>query len=226
MTAKTAAFDSHKTTDSSGRSRTVPPSPASATAEGVAPVQTAIGNRGVQDLLRRRQLQAKLRVGSTGDTFEEEAERVATQVSSSSAKCHCAGTCSSCQEDKVGLVQRAARPGATSREASLPDQFVTRLGAGDPLASGARAEMEARFGRDFSAVRVHSDNQAAAVARSIGARAFTAGQEIAFDRGEYRPETPDGRRLLAHELTHVTQQEGWVPTVQRDTGSAGSNPHG
>lgn len=80
--------------------------------------------------------------------------------------------------------------------------------------------MEPRLGHDFSGVRVHADGQAAASARSLGARAYTVGADIAFGRGEYAPETTEGRRLLAHELTHVVQQSpgggGSVsPQVQR-----------
>ena len=66
--------------------------------------------------------------------------------------------------------------------------------------------MAARFGRDFSQVRVHTDGQAAASATAVGARAYTVGRDIVFGRGEYAPESPSGRWVLAHELTHVLQQ--------------------
>ncbi len=66
--------------------------------------------------------------------------------------------------------------------------------------------MEIRFGHDFSQVRLHTDARAAAVAEALQARAFTAGNHIVFAAGEYAPATPQGRRLLAHELTHVVQQ--------------------
>lgn len=77
---------------------------------------------------------------------------------------------------------------------------------GEPLSPGSRSFMESRFGRDFSQVRVHTDSRAAESAESIGARAFTVGQDIVFGAGEYAPQSSPGRMLLAHELTHVVQQ--------------------
>jgi hypothetical protein len=77
---------------------------------------------------------------------------------------------------------------------------------GEPLSLGSRSFMEPRFGKDFSQVRVHTDSRAAESAESIGARAFTVGQNVVFGAGEYAPQTSPGRMLLAHELTHVVQQ--------------------
>ncbi len=76
---------------------------------------------------------------------------------------------------------------------------------GTPLDSGTQQFMESRFDYDFSGVRVHTDAAAAQSARDIDARAYTAGNDIAFAPGEYAPQTPYGRYLLAHELAHVTQ---------------------
>jgi hypothetical protein len=67
--------------------------------------------------------------------------------------------------------------------------------------------MEPRFGYDFSGVRIHTDARAAELAGAIQARAFAVGQEIVFGAGEFAPETNHGRQLMAHELTHVVQQE-------------------
>jgi hypothetical protein len=66
--------------------------------------------------------------------------------------------------------------------------------------------MEARFGHDFSDVRIHTDDRAAVSAGVLGALAYTVGRDIAFGAGRYQPETRSGRQLLAHELTHVVQQ--------------------
>jgi hypothetical protein len=79
-------------------------------------------------------------------------------------------------------------------------------GIGSPLPAGARRYFEARFSTDFQAVRVHDDDAADRAARSIGARAFTRGNDIWFSAGTYDPVTDEGRRLLAHELAHVAQQ--------------------
>lgn len=77
---------------------------------------------------------------------------------------------------------------------------------GQPLDSATRAFMELRFGHDFSKVRVHTDERAVESAEAINARAYTVGQDVVFAEREYAPETTEGKRLLAHELTHVIQQ--------------------
>ena len=84
---------------------------------------------------------------------------------------------------------------------------IRGLGNGAPLPASERSFFEPRFGRDLSGVRIHSGGKADEASRSINARAFTLGSDITFARGEYRPGTGQGRRLLAHELTHTVQQE-------------------
>lgn len=81
------------------------------------------------------------------------------------------------------------------------------LGPGAPLSAEQRAIFEARLGHDFSRVRVHADDAAAASARARSAKAYARKEEIVFAAGQYRPETAQGRRLLAHELAHVAQQQ-------------------
>ena len=77
---------------------------------------------------------------------------------------------------------------------------------GLPLDRTTRAFMEPRFGHDFGKVRVHADNRAAESALAINALAYTEGRHVVFAAGRYRPENDEGKRLLAHELTHVVQQ--------------------
>ncbi|HEV8579669.1 MAG TPA: DUF4157 domain-containing protein [Thermoanaerobaculia bacterium] len=77
---------------------------------------------------------------------------------------------------------------------------------GQPLDPTARTFMERRFGYGFGQVRVHTDAQAAESARAVDAQAYTLGSDVVFGAGQYAPGTPTGRRLLAHELTHVAQQ--------------------
>jgi hypothetical protein len=79
---------------------------------------------------------------------------------------------------------------------------------GQQLDAATRADMEPRFGHDFSAVRVHTGTHAADSARAVGALAFAAGRHVVFGAGQYTPDTASGKRLLAHELTHVVQQAG------------------
>lgn len=87
-------------------------------------------------------------------------------------------------------------------------EVQARLGEGQPLDGEVRGRMERAFGEDFAGVRVHWDGVAAGLAQSLAARAFTVGEHVAFGAGEYRPGTPEGDALMAHELTHVVQQGG------------------
>ena len=90
---------------------------------------------------------------------------------------------------------------------------------GRPMAISEAAFFESRFGRSFDDVRIHTGARADAWTRSINARAFTVGSDIAFANGEYGQGSPQSRRLLAHELTHTIQQTGGAEVIQR--GSAG-----
>ncbi len=84
--------------------------------------------------------------------------------------------------------------------------------------------MEPRFGHDFSQVHVHTDQRAANTARAVNELAFSIGQGMVFGAGHYSPETSKGRRLIAHELTHVVQQMRGVITaepIQRQSESGG-----
>jgi protein involved in polysaccharide export with SLBB domain len=89
---------------------------------------------------------------------------------------------------------------------------------GTPLPDGDRSLMENRFGYDFSGVRIHTSALAAKSAQSINALAYTSGNNVVFNEGQYAPQTESGKKLLAHELTHVIQQNSDVKrkgTVQR-----------
>jgi hypothetical protein len=83
------------------------------------------------------------------------------------------------------------------------------------LDSATRGFFEPRFGRDLSAVRVHTDASAKRSAETVQALAYTVGNDIVFGAGQYAPHSPAGKRLLAHELTHVIQQFAGAPTLQR-----------
>ena len=97
---------------------------------------------------------------------------------------------------------------------------------GKPLDNATRAYFEPRFGQDFSRVRVHAGAQAAKSAGAVNACAYTVGQSLVFGSGKYMPRTAEGRRLLAHELTHTLQQGPKVGMrLQREPGSGGTpNP--
>ena len=90
-------------------------------------------------------------------------------------------------------------------------------GAGQILSVSERAFFEPRFGVDFDDVRVHSDARAAHVTQSVNARAFTLRKDVVFGAGQYAPGMGEGRRLLAHELTHVVQQSGKNKTHNKES---------
>jgi Domain of unknown function (DUF4157) len=91
-----------------------------------------------------------------------------------------------------------------------PAGFTLPASSGRPLDSDLREGLEKSFGADFTAVRIHSDNEAAGAAEDYGAKAFTSGRDIFFAGGKFQPQTREGKLLLAHELTHVLQQTGRV----------------
>jgi Domain of unknown function (DUF4157) len=203
-----------------------------------SPLQNVLGNLVVQTLFNRGQIQAKLRVSQPGDPDEVEADRIADEVAYSRSgdlavanshplsastqtphavqrKCACSGgaKCPECEiEDVEGAkgIRRKSATGVGQRSSGSFAQksVVQGLGSGRALDSPVRKSMESRFGHDFSSVRVHDDSKAASTADSINARAFTSGNDIAFAKGEYAPNTPSGLRLLVHELVHTIQQRG------------------
>jgi hypothetical protein len=115
------------------------------------------------------------------------------------------GECDGCRErrESAGLQRSAVAPGPAEAPPAVHD--VLRA-PGQPLDAATRAFMEPRFGRDFSQVRVHTDAQAAESAAAVNARAYTVGSDVVFGAGQYSPATAEGKRLVAHELTHVVQQ--------------------
>jgi hypothetical protein len=160
-------------------------------------------------------MQTKLTVNQPGDQYEQEAARVADQVMRAAAPTSLQRKCGSCEENEGKLqrtvkghgLMRAIEGGQTTSTAPPVVSEVVNSNTGRPLDSSARAFFEPRFGCDLAQVRVHTDARAAESARAVNALACTVGQNVIFGAGQYAPETAAGRRLLAHELTHVIQQQ-------------------
>lgn len=187
-------------------------------------LQQTFGNRAVQRLVQSRGLQTKLKISRPGDVYEQEADRVAEQVmripgptmQRSCAACAAGGPpCPKCRDEKESFVYRKPKSSPDTADASVPDNFLQDLGAGTPLDRSTRALFEPRFGYDFGQVRVHMNAQAGESVRAVNALAYTVGRNIVFGTGQYAPESSEGRRLLAHELTHVVQQNGSAGMMQR-----------
>ena len=211
-------------------------------ANSLLELQRSIGNQAIQRLTRSPFIQAKLQISAPEDESEQEADRVADNVmrmpegeivapkakapvpvavreDDEEEKSLVQRTCDKCEEESEEMVQResgthAATPKVTN---SVAADIHAMNGGGSPLPATTRAFFEPRFGADFSDVRVHTDSRAAETAGSIQASAFTVGQHIAFGEGRYEPHSHAGRELLAHELTHVVQQNG--SQVQRSIDS-------
>lgn len=149
--------------------------------------------------------------------------------------CACGGSagvdneCAECRNKRLSLQRQT-----TNQVGPLPIPSIVGdvlHSSGQPLDSAARAFMEPRFGHDFSNVRVHTDARAEESARAVNALAYTVGRDMVFGTGRYAPGTHDGKRLLAHELTHVVQQERshlklvqGPPYLQRQPASSGGTP--
>ena len=163
-------------------------------------------------------MQAKLAISASDDPLEREADRVADQV--------LALPTHPVVESAVQRIQRFA--GQPAAQAATAPASVDRVlaGSGRPLDTAVRHDMEQRFGHDFSRVRVHCGDAAEQSAREVNAQAYTVGQNIVFGGGRFAPQTHEGRRLIAHELTHVAQQASRgpaskaVPVIQRQQPSA------
>jgi Domain of unknown function (DUF4157) len=159
----------------------------------------------------------RIEVGRTDDPLEREADSVAAHALSDeravahAKTCTCGGTCPACRRAAQAQRMPAPTTAATAETARVPP-VVAR--PGEPLSAPDRAFFEPRLDADLSNVRVHADAAAAHSAETLGARAYVFGSDIVFGAGEYRPESPAGRRLLAHELAHVLQQR---TRVQRQT---------
>ncbi|MCW5808784.1 MAG: DUF4157 domain-containing protein [Deltaproteobacteria bacterium] len=111
------------------------------------------------------------------------------------------------------LLQLKRSHGGKSSEPipNVQSYLSSSRGHGEELSKDVRADLEPRFGADFSQVRVHTDGTAAQVSRALGAHAFAYGRDIYFGAGQYNPSSAGGRWLLAHELTHTIQQTGARP---------------
>jgi GH24 family phage-related lysozyme (muramidase) len=143
--------------------------------------------------------QRKPTIGANNDPLEQEADRVANQVMA--APTHPAVSATPLR------IQRYA--GQATEDTDTAPASVNRVLAspGRPLDTALWQDMGQRFGYDFSRVRVHSGAAAEQSAREVNANAYTIGDNIVFGSGRYSPGTHEGRRLIAHELTHVVQQQ-------------------
>jgi len=141
-------------------------------------------------------------------------------------KCACGsygegGECDKCRKKGNELQRKEDGSGGPGELPASVHQALSS--SGQPLDSSVRRWIEPRFNRDFSNVRVHTDGPAAQSARDVNALAYTVGADVVFAQGKYSPETEAGSRLLAHELTHVVQQQQGSVSAQGKTVSEPSD---
>ncbi len=179
----------------------------------------------IRQVLNGGRVQAKLEVSAPEDASEREADQVAERVmrapdspgDPSAAPPRIQRKCADCEEEEKkdqGVVHTKAG-GAGAQATGAPAAVNAVRSGGHPLPGAERAFFEARFGRSFGQVQLHTDAGAADASRALHAQAFTYKNHIAFATGRYAPGTESGRKLLAHELTHVVQQNSGDATQLR-----------
>ncbi len=158
---------------------------------------------------KRIGMQTKLKVNEPGDTYEQEADRIADQVMATQA--HPA------VRDALPRIQRHGGQATGQIGPATASVDHVLAGPGRPLEPELRQDMERCFGYDFSQVRVHSGATAEQSAQDVNAHAYTVGHNVVFGAGQFAPGTDGGRRLIAHELTHVVQSGKESSQLNRQT---------
>lgn len=173
-------------------------------------------------------LQPKMKIGAVGDRYEQEADRVAHQITrpipsstpnsgpiNAQPAQHIQEQDEAQTEEPNTLQLKSLSPSSIqSGEGGIPVEPALEAavqharGQGRSLPTVIREPMEQAFNTNLSQVRVHADTQAHQFNQSLQSRAFTTGHDIFFRRGEYNPGSLQGQKLIAHELTHVMQQSG------------------
>ncbi|MEM9538675.1 MAG: DUF4157 domain-containing protein [Cyanobacteria bacterium P01_E01_bin.42] len=164
-------------------------------------------------------IQTKLTVGAAGDRYEREADRVAAEVVRHLNSPNIESETPEQPEPEKTIIRKpitimrsiqmrsgfdGVGGGVVSRE--IESEIGRARGRGQPLDATLQRSLGEAMGFDFSGVRIHIDNRATLLNQSLQAKAFTTGRDVFFRQGMYRPETQDGQALIAHELTHVVQQ--------------------
>jgi hypothetical protein len=122
-------------------------------------------------------------------------------------------------EEKMGggsAVQMKQEGGGAVASTQVSSRIEQKAGKGHSMAAGTKEQMQSSIGADFEGVNIHTDAESIALNRELGAQAFTHGRDIYFNAGKYDPESTQGKKLLAHELTHVVQQTGTGTETKAD----------
>jgi len=181
-------------------------------------------------------IQPKIKVGPVNDHHEQEADKMADQVLEMPQSDHVIQRQDTGDEEEqiqmkpLGdtispmiqkreeeeTLQMKSQGGENVVSTSFSNQLNQKKGNGKALSDNTNQFMSNAFGSDFSKVNIHTGADAIQMNRSLGARAFTHGSDVFFNEGEYNPSSNTGKHLLAHELTHVVQQNGKTPIQKKD----------
>jgi len=172
-------------------------------------------------------IQPKLTIGQPNDKYEQEADAMADTVmqmplgeftgvvsgGGNPQNPQIQTKCAACEQEemlqtKSLMMKQAGGEGVATQ--SLASKLNSSKGGGSPLPFDTNNYMSEAFGNNFSHVKIHTDSNAIQMNQGLNAKAFTHGSDIYFNKGEYAPNSSDGKRLLAHELTHVVQQRGEI----------------
>jgi hypothetical protein len=176
-------------------------------------------------------IQPKLTVNQPNDVYEQEADAMADKVMRMETPMLQTKTndnsffkptsipvtaiqrkCTHCEEEEKKMQRKEMNDAKTTADNNLENYVGNLNSTGQPLPNEVSNFYEPRFGYDFSNVKIHTNNVAAKSAESINALAYTSGNNIVFNKGQYSPNTESGKRLLGHELTHVVQQSSNAST--------------
>lgn len=189
-------------------------------------------------------IQTKLTVGAPDDPFEKEADAVAEKVMRMPQDNFVQRKCHHCDEEEKKQLQRkpvfssflqthSNSNGTPVVGNAVSSKIESSRGRGTNMDASTLSFMSSRFGAGFESVRIHTDSEAVQMNRELNAHAFTVGNDIYFNEGQYQPGSDTGKNLLAHELTHTLQQANGLKQIQGRfrlselmpaTGTAPSNP--
>jgi hypothetical protein len=205
------------------------------TSTKTSPASLTVAGKTNQDAI----LRSKFNIGSPDDIFEKEADVAADKIINMqtpdpinfSHVQNLQRKCAHCEQEEKEKLQRKEISEEVNLDANISNYIDKLDGNGENLPDEVRNFYEPRFGYDFNNVQIHTNAVAAKSAQSMNALAYTTGNNIVFNEGQYSPNTDSGKKLLAHELTHVVQQNNSVQTkkIQRladpNCSSASGVPH-
>ena len=190
--------------------------PASAAAD-ILPAQASAAKDMDAGNVQRLPIQRKLSIGAVDNPLEHEADAMADQVMRMPEQSFIQRKCAHCEEEEAqrkplaSFIQKKEAATSNTTSDATHTQIQATRGGGSAMPGNTKSFMESRFGTDFSNVRIHSGGYASQLSKELNAQAFTVGNDIYFNAGKFSPESSEGKRLLAHELTHTIQQKAASP---------------